>query len=220
MSFPSYTPLVSSADSSPEKYLKKLLGKTDIEDALKRLDKLTQDEVRMATAQLLTLTHGVDHKVTRIDDEVKGMGGKVTRIDDEVQGVSGKVRDIDDKVRVVHEGTQYVMLSYSRLLKRLCGQMERKQEQSCNLQQVTSAKCCVRRPAPLLNDAELPSHNREPVATGTSRVVLISRSVDESCYTLRRSAPGNSNLVLPGQSLRRVEVLWVALVDPWEAYVL
>ncbi|KAF8269136.1 hypothetical protein EI94DRAFT_1725834 [Lactarius quietus] len=40
-----------------KKYLKKLLGKTDIEDALKRLDKLTQDEVRMATAQLLVLTH-------------------------------------------------------------------------------------------------------------------------------------------------------------------
>ena len=126
MSFPSSTSFVSSADGSPEKYLKKLLGKTDIEDALKRLDKLTQDEVRIA-AQLLTLTHGVDYKVTRIDDEVKG--------------VSGKVRDIDDKVRVVHEGTQYVMFSYSRLLKRLCGQMERKQEQSCNLQQATSANC-------------------------------------------------------------------------------
>ena len=61
----------------------------------------------MATAQLLTLTHGVDDKVTRIDDEVKGVGGKV--------------RDIDDKVTVVHEGTQYVILSYSSLRKRLCG---------------------------------------------------------------------------------------------------
>jgi hypothetical protein len=38
------------------------LGKTDIEDALRRLDQLTQEEVRMATAQLLTLTHGVDDK--------------------------------------------------------------------------------------------------------------------------------------------------------------
>ena len=95
----------------------------------------------MVAAQLLTLTHGIDHKVTRIDDEVKGMGGKVTRIDDEVKGVSGKVRDIDDKVRVVHEGTQYVMFSYSCLLKCLCGQMERKQEQLCNRQQATSANC-------------------------------------------------------------------------------
>ena len=94
-------------DCCPEKYLKKLLGKTEIEDSLKRLDKLTQDEVRMATAQLLTLTHCVDDKVTRIDNEVKCVGGKV--------------RDVDDKVTVVHEGTQYVMLSCSSLRKRLCG---------------------------------------------------------------------------------------------------
>jgi uncharacterized protein YoxC len=84
--------------------VKKLLGKTEIEDALKRLDKLTQEEVRMATAQLLTLTHGVDDKATRIDDEVKSVNGKVTRIDDEVKGVGGKVNDIGDAVRVVHEG--------------------------------------------------------------------------------------------------------------------
>ena len=111
MSLPSYTPLVSSADRSSEKYLKKLLGKTEIEDALKRLDKLTQDEVRMATAQLLTLTHGVDDKITRIDGVSKGVDGKVTRIDDEVKGLGGNVRDIGDTVRVVHEGAQYVMLS-------------------------------------------------------------------------------------------------------------
>ena len=35
------------------------MGNTDIEDALKRLDKLTQEEVRMATAQLLKITHDV-----------------------------------------------------------------------------------------------------------------------------------------------------------------
>ena len=40
-----------------EKYLKKLIGKTDIEDALKRLDKLTNEEVRMVTAQVLRATH-------------------------------------------------------------------------------------------------------------------------------------------------------------------
>ena len=46
-----------------EKYLKKLAGRTDIEDALKRLDQLTQEEVRMAIAQVLKLTHGIDSKV-------------------------------------------------------------------------------------------------------------------------------------------------------------
>ena len=49
----------------------KLLGNTDIEDALKRLDKLTQEEVRMATAQLLKITHGMDDKVKDVSDAVK-----------------------------------------------------------------------------------------------------------------------------------------------------
>ncbi|KAH9177267.1 hypothetical protein EDB89DRAFT_2240064 [Lactarius sanguifluus] len=39
--------------SRTEMYLRKLLGRTDIEDALKKLDSLTQEEVRMAIAQVL-----------------------------------------------------------------------------------------------------------------------------------------------------------------------
>ena len=66
----------------------------------------------MATAQLLALTHGVDDKVTRIDDEIKTVDGKVTRVDDEVKCVGGKVSDIGDTVRVVHEGPQYIIPSY------------------------------------------------------------------------------------------------------------
>jgi hypothetical protein len=57
--------------------LKKLVGKTDLADALKRLDKLTNEEVRMVTAQVLEATNtvegkvlDVDHKVARIDDKV------------------------------------------------------------------------------------------------------------------------------------------------------
>ena len=48
------------------------MGKTDIEDALRRLDQLTQEEVRMATVQLLTLTHGVDDLKCPLDvDKLK-----------------------------------------------------------------------------------------------------------------------------------------------------
>ena len=123
-----YVPRIGSTDCWPEKYLKKLLGKTDIEDALKRLDKLTQEEVWMATAQLLTFTHGVDDKVTRLDDEVKSVGGKVN--------------DIGNTVRVVHEGTQYITFSKSFLCKRLCGQMEKRLRQSYNRQQKRRLQSC------------------------------------------------------------------------------
>ena len=49
-----------------EKYLKKLAGRTDMEDSLKRLDKLTQEEARMATAQVLKVAHTIDEGVRGI----------------------------------------------------------------------------------------------------------------------------------------------------------
>jgi hypothetical protein len=73
--------------------VKKLVGRTDIEDALGRLDRLTQDEVRMAAAA----THGVD-------DNVKIVEGKVQCVDDKVQGVDDRVRDVDDKIDLIIGG--------------------------------------------------------------------------------------------------------------------
>ena len=51
-----------------EKFLKKLLGRNDVEDALKRLDKLTQEEARMAMAEMLKITRGVDGNVKVLMD--------------------------------------------------------------------------------------------------------------------------------------------------------
>ena len=48
---------------SPEKILKKILGKNDIEDALKRLDTLTQEEARMVTAEIWKATRSVNDQV-------------------------------------------------------------------------------------------------------------------------------------------------------------
>ena len=42
-----------------EKYGKRLMGKTDMEDALKKLDRLTQEEFRMTIAENLRATHAV-----------------------------------------------------------------------------------------------------------------------------------------------------------------
>ena len=53
-----------------EKYGKKLIGRTDMEDALNRLDKLTQEEARMATVEVLRATHAIDERVASVDDKV------------------------------------------------------------------------------------------------------------------------------------------------------
>jgi hypothetical protein len=70
--------------------VKKLVGGTDIEDALGRLDRLTQDEVRMAAAQGLKATHEVYDIVQDVDNKV--------------QGVDDRVRDVDDKIDLIIDG--------------------------------------------------------------------------------------------------------------------
>ena len=51
-----------------ERFVKKLVGRSDIEDALQRLDKLTHEEGRMASAQGLSATHGVGERVASLSD--------------------------------------------------------------------------------------------------------------------------------------------------------
>ena len=62
-----------------ERFLKKLVGRKDMEDALKRLDMLTQEEARMAAAQTLRLTHTVDNGVKEVNNKmdvaIKGTPG-------------------------------------------------------------------------------------------------------------------------------------------------
>jgi len=56
---------------SLEKFLKKLLGRNDVEDALKRLDKLTQEEAKMATAEVLKSSRNVDDNVKMLIDGIQ-----------------------------------------------------------------------------------------------------------------------------------------------------
>ena len=53
--------------------MKKLLGRTDIEDALKRLEKLSQDEALMAIAQVLRVTRNVDDNLEEVIDGAQSM---------------------------------------------------------------------------------------------------------------------------------------------------
>ena len=67
----------TTAEIRAEKYLKKLIGRMDIEDALRRLDQLTQEEARMAATELLKITRGIDDKVEGVDERVKGVDSRV-----------------------------------------------------------------------------------------------------------------------------------------------
>jgi methyl-accepting chemotaxis protein len=78
-----------------------LTGNTDIEDSLQRLDKLTQEEARMASAELLKATHSVEGKVQDVNSNVQDVGNKVQGVEDRVQDVGDKVQSVDDTVQVI-----------------------------------------------------------------------------------------------------------------------
>ena len=68
-----------------EKFLKRVTGRTDLEDAVKRLDRLTQEEARMALAEVLRLSRGVRDEVKVVDSKVERTSTKVDHIVEEVQ---------------------------------------------------------------------------------------------------------------------------------------
>ena len=89
----------SSLNYLIEKFLRKLARMADLEDALKKLDRLTQEEARMANAEVLRVTH-------RIRDGVEIVDGKVEEVGDKVGDVGDKVQCVDDKVQVVIDGAR------------------------------------------------------------------------------------------------------------------
>ena len=83
--------------------MKRLIGRSDVEDALKKLDKLTDEEARMAVTQNLKATHNVDERVRGVANTVVAVGDRVAGVDDRVAAVDVKVTGVDDTVKNVND---------------------------------------------------------------------------------------------------------------------
>ena len=95
-----------------EKYLEKLFGnRTDIEDSLKRLDSLTQEEAQMSAAQILKATHTFDENglVRGVADIAVSVGNRVASVSNQVEGVSDQVQGVSDQVQGVGDQVQCVI---------------------------------------------------------------------------------------------------------------
>ena len=113
-------------------FLKKLAGKTDIEDALQKLENVTLEESRMTGAEALRAIHDVSNKVgdntdkmrdalQAVHDKVGGVEGMLQGVTEMLQGVSDKVQGVDDREKDISDkvinGTQIVQLvMYTRSL--------------------------------------------------------------------------------------------------------
>jgi hypothetical protein len=85
-----------------EKYGRSLIGKNDMEDALKNLDKLTQEEARMTTAENLRATHAVD-------ESVRGVSERVLSVNDRVASVNDKVTEVILGMHVIFRRSRNVI---------------------------------------------------------------------------------------------------------------
>jgi hypothetical protein len=72
-----------------------------MKDALKKLDKLTQEEARMAVAQNLKATHAVD-------DRVRGVANTMADVNDRVAGVDDRIAGIDERIASVARATHVI----------------------------------------------------------------------------------------------------------------
>ena len=68
------------------------MGNKDVEGVLQKLDRLTQEEARMAAAELMKITYAVDDRVRAVDRRVQS-------VDDNLDIVGNEVRDIHNDVR-------------------------------------------------------------------------------------------------------------------------
>jgi hypothetical protein len=86
-------------DYGIEKFLKKLAGRTNVEEALERLDTLTKEETAMTVARNLEITHNVDGNVKAI----KGLTGDVS---DNVNEMKEVIHDVQHSVKATKDGMQ------------------------------------------------------------------------------------------------------------------
>jgi hypothetical protein len=94
------------SDYGIESFLKKLLGRNDVEDALARLGVLTKEEDLMVAARTLNVVHRVDDNVTVIKGTVHDIDGNVkdaielTRhVDRGVTAIKGDIGDVGSNVK-------------------------------------------------------------------------------------------------------------------------
>jgi hypothetical protein len=67
-------------------------------DALKRLDKLTQEEAQMATAEILRASHAIDERVRGVSEQVLAVWDRVASVDDKVAEVINGAHFVNSQV--------------------------------------------------------------------------------------------------------------------------
>jgi len=93
-------------------FLKKLVGKRDIENALQRLENMTLEETRMTAAETLKAIHGIGNKV---GDKMHGVQDALQAVQEKVGGFEGMLRGVTDMF-VITSAQTVPLLKYNALI--------------------------------------------------------------------------------------------------------
>ncbi|KAH9012705.1 hypothetical protein EDB84DRAFT_929423 [Lactarius hengduanensis] len=88
--------------SRKKTFLKKLVGRNDIEDALVRLDKLEQGELRMVSAQVLRTTSDLKDTTSDIKDatsDIKDVTSDIKDATTDIKDVTGYIKDTTTDIK-------------------------------------------------------------------------------------------------------------------------
>jgi hypothetical protein len=212
------------------------MGKTDIEDALKRLDRLTQEEAQMASAQLLQITNAIDSEVRGIADNVLVVDDRVAGVDERVAGVDERVASVDERVAGVDErvagvdgrvaGIDYRVAGIGDQLQGVDDKVTAAIDGAQYIFYVLSWTCLIHNASRWKRgQGSYPSDrtfvvtephfcwtyglnhpHRESITTGSSWMALATRSIDKSHYRMQIPSQGNGNLVFRRNDVYGMEV--------------
>jgi hypothetical protein len=94
-----------------------LIGNTDVEDALQRLDNLTDEETRIASVELRRATHNLGEGVQGVGRDVEDVLDTVEYVNLGLRGVGHGVQDIDHMLQSVRDNVNRANRQhFSRLL--------------------------------------------------------------------------------------------------------
>ena len=99
----------SSADYKTEKFMKRLIGKTEVEDGLQRLDMLTKEENLMTTACTLEVTGEIRRDMDVIKDDARDIKDYTHDIKDDTCDIKDDMRDVKDDTRDIKEDTRNIV---------------------------------------------------------------------------------------------------------------
>ena len=82
--------------------MKRLVGRTEVEDGLQRLDMLTKEESLMTTARTLGITGDIHQDVNAVKEDT-------CDIKDDTRDIKDDTRDIKEDARGIKEDTRNIM---------------------------------------------------------------------------------------------------------------